>query len=135
VIETAATTTSAAIVFVLGAVHLAYTFFGEKLRPRDPQLAAQMEEDSPQITRETTMARAWVGFNASHSMGAILFGIIYANLALEHPTTFYSSWVIQGAGLVFLCSMCVLAKKYWFRIPLVGLAIATISYVIGMIAA
>ena len=35
-------------------------------------------------TKETTMWRCWVGFNASHSMGLILFGLAFGYLALAH---------------------------------------------------
>ena len=35
-----------------------------------------MGEISPVITKETTVWRCWVGFNASHSMGLMLYGLI-----------------------------------------------------------
>ena len=57
---------SASIVFTLGVVHLVYTFWGPKLLPRDPALQISMSQISPVITKETTMWRCWVGFNASH---------------------------------------------------------------------
>src|SRR5438309_371757 len=75
---------SASIIFTLGVVHLVYTFSGPKLTPRDPALQISMSQISPVITKETTMWRAWVGFNASHSMGAILFGLVFGFLALAH---------------------------------------------------
>ncbi len=59
---------SAAIIFMLGLLHLLYTFRGPKLHPREPQLEAQMKAVSPVITRETTMWKAWVGFNAATAM-------------------------------------------------------------------
>ncbi len=62
---------SASIIITLGVVHLVYTFWGPKLTPRDPALQISMSQSSPVITKETTMWRAWVGFNGSHSMGAI----------------------------------------------------------------
>jgi hypothetical protein len=68
---------SAAIMMLLGFIHPLYTFHGPKLLPRDRDLKARMQEVSPVITRETTMWKAWVGFNASHSYGAILFGAVY----------------------------------------------------------
>ena len=64
---------SASIIFSLGVVHLVYTFWGPKLTPRDPALQISMSQSSPIITKETTMWRCWVGFNASHSLGLILF--------------------------------------------------------------
>lgn len=72
---------SAAILLVLGLLHLLYTFHGVKLHPRDADLQARMRAVSPVITRETTRWKTWIGFNASHSFGAILFGTVYGYLA------------------------------------------------------
>ena len=74
-------TVSALVLLTLGVLHLVYTFSGPKLMPRDPALQARMNEVPLVITRRTTMWRAWIGFNASHSMGAILFGLVYGFLA------------------------------------------------------
>jgi hypothetical protein len=46
--------------------------------PRDPTVQLSMTRALPLIYRETSMWRAWVGFNASHSMGLILFGLLLA---------------------------------------------------------
>ena len=48
-------TASGAIFFILGTLHLIYTFHGPKLTPRDAALQARMGEVHPVITRETTM--------------------------------------------------------------------------------
>jgi len=61
---------SAAVILLLGVVHLSYTFWALKLIPRDPAVA-------PVISADTTMWKAWIGFNASHGFGAILFGLVY----------------------------------------------------------
>ena len=68
---------SASIIFTLGVVHLVYTFWGPMLTPRDPALQISMSQISPVITKETTIWRCWVGFNASHSMGLMLFGLVF----------------------------------------------------------
>ena len=52
----------------LGLIHLLYTFYGPKLLPGDRDLRARTQEVSPVITRETTMWKAWITFNASHVM-------------------------------------------------------------------
>jgi hypothetical protein len=72
---------SAAIILLIGLVHLLYTFRGPKLHPRDPDLTARMMAVSPVISSETTMWRCWVGFNASHSFCLIFFGALYGYLA------------------------------------------------------
>ena len=73
---------STLIIFLLGTAHLVLTFRGQLLHPHDAELEAQMRIASPNLTRETTMWKAWVGFNASHSFGALLFSLIYGYLAL-----------------------------------------------------
>ncbi len=106
---------SASIIFTLGIVHLVYTFWGPKLTPRDPALQISMSQISPVITKETTMWRAWVGFNASHSMGLILFGLVFGFLALAHDQLLFQSPFLLVVGLAMLGGFVVLCKVYVFR--------------------
>jgi hypothetical protein len=115
---------SASIVFTLGAVHLAYTFWGPNLTPRDPALQVSMSQTSPVITKETTMWRCWVGFNASHSMGLILFGLVFGYLALAHDQLLFHSPFLWVVGLAMLVGLVVLCKVYFFRAPLTGVCIS-----------
>jgi len=126
---------SAAIVLLLGLVHLLYTFRGPELRPRDAGLQARMEEASPVLTRETTMWKCWVGFNASHSMGAILFGVIYGWLALVQGPFLFQSWFLLCVGLAFLGGYVVLGRLYWFSIPFRGIVASTVLYVCALVIA
>ena len=123
-----------AIVFVLGFIHLAYTFRGVKLTPRDPALMAAMKEISPVLTRQTSMWKAWVGFNASHSMGAMLFGLVYGYLAIVHGELLFGSLFLLAVGLAMLGGFVVLAKLYWFSIPYRGVCIALACYLAGIAA-
>ena len=101
---------SASIIFTLGVVHLVYTFWGPKFTPRDPALQISMSQISPVITKETTMWRAWVGFNASHSMGLILFGLVFGYLALAHGQLLFQSPFLLLVGLAVLGGFVVLAR-------------------------
>ena len=122
---------SAAIIFTLGVLHLWITFSGPKLKPRDPVLEERLKAVSPVITRETTMWKAWIGFNASHSYGAILFGAIYGYLALAHRDFLFGSGYLAAVGALLLGGYVVLGKLYWFSVPLRGIIIASILYVAG----
>jgi hypothetical protein len=115
---------SASIVLALGVVHLVYTFWGPNLTPRDPALQISMSQISPVITKETTMWRAWVGFNASHSMGLILFGLVFGYLALAHGQLLFQSSFLLVVGLAMFGGFVVLCKVYFFRAPLTGISIA-----------
>ena len=124
---------SALVILALGLLHLVYTFRGPKLTPRDPALQARMTEVHPVITRQTTMWRAWVGFNASHSMGAILFGLVYGFLANAYPEILFASPFLLAVGFVMLGGLAVLGKVYWFRIPFRGIVISLVCYVAGIV--
>jgi hypothetical protein len=115
---------SAALVGLLGALHVAYTFFGSRLHPRDPALREAMAAVSPRISGDTTMWRAWVGFNASHGMGALLFGLVYGWLAMRPGPLLLGSAFLAGAGVAYLLGLAVLAQRYWFRVPFGGVLLS-----------
>jgi len=127
--------TSAAILLALGTVHLIYTFVGPKLTPRDPTLQTRMSEVSPVITKETTIWRCWIGFNASHSMAAMLFGLMYGYLAIVHSSLLFSSPYLLVLGLLMISGLFVLGKLYWFSAPFRGICFSLACYVASIIAA
>src|SRR5262245_65552471 len=106
-------TASAAVMVLLGVLHLFYTFVGNKLHPRDAELRTRLEQGSPMISRQTTMWKVWVGCNASHSYGLLLFGAVYGYLALLHGRFLFQSWFLLMLGLFFLAGFAFLAKRYW----------------------
>ena len=124
---------SAAIVLLLGLIHLRYTFYGPMLLPRDPELQMRMQEVSPVISRQTTMWKTWVGFNASHAFGAILFGAVYGYLSLAHSAFLFQSTFLLSLGLLLLLGYVFLAKRYWFRVPFRGILLATFLYALALI--
>ena len=124
---------SASIIFSLGVFHLAYTFWGQNLTPRDPALQISMSQISPVITKETTMWRCWVGFNASHSMGLILFGLVFGFLALAHGQLLFQSPFLLIVGLAVLGSFVVLCRVYFFGGPLTSVSISLACYVASIV--
>lgn len=128
-------TASATIFLILGTIHLIYTFHGPKLTPRDSTLQSRMAEVHPVLTRETTMWKAWVGFNASHSLGAMLFGLVYGYLAIAQSQLLFQSPFLLAVGLAMLGSFVLLAKRFWFKIPLAGICLSLACYVASIIAA
>ncbi|MGN6528227.1 MAG: LIC_13387 family protein [Burkholderiaceae bacterium] len=121
-----------AIFLALGALHVLITFRGPAMLPRDRALRARMDEVAPVVSRDTTMWRAWVGFNASHGVGAMTFGAAYAELALAHPALLAEDAVLQAVGAACIAAFVVLAARYWFRVPLAGVAAAALAYGAGL---
>jgi len=126
---------SAAVVLVLGTLHLVFTLHGTRFEPRDAALLAGMKEVSPFISRQTTIWRAGQGFHASHSFGAMLFGLVYAYLALEPSRLLLNSTFLLGLGLVYLAAMTFLARRCWFSVPFRGIGLACMLYVGAWVAA
>ena len=123
---------SASIALTLGVIHLIYTFWGPKLKPRDPTLQISMSQISPVITKETTMWRCWVGFNTSHSMGLILFSLVFDFLALAHVQLLFRSPFLIVVGLAMLGGLVVLCKVYFFSVPLIGVSASLACYVVSI---
>jgi hypothetical protein len=118
----------ASVIGVLGALHLAYTFFGNKLLPRDGRVADAMKSSTLVITRQTTVWDAWIGFNASHSLGALLFAALYILLAAKHMDALARAPELLLVGLATCFAYLWLAHAYWFRIPFIGIAITTACF-------
>ncbi len=121
----------ASIVAVLGSIHLVYTFFTDKFDARDPAASAAMKVASPILTRRTTLWRAWIGFNASHSLGLLLFAAIYLVLAIGHIAVLRDSAALTWLPVVASAGWAALARRYWFSTPLVGVAIAGACFLVA----
>ena len=123
---------SAVILLVFGLMHLWYTLRNKALAPRDTELEARMNEIAPKISRETTMWKAWIGFNLSHSTSLIFFGLLYLYLAIQHALFLEGEPVLLAGGLLFLITYYLMARKYWFSVPRRGVALAISLYAAGL---
>ncbi len=121
--------TGAAIFGILGSVHLIYTFFTNKFDPYDLSAKDAMPGTSLVLTKDTTVWKAWIGFNASHSLGAMLIAAFYIPLALWDfaviENSLWFTWLPVITGLSYL----FLAKKYWFNIPFIGILISSACFI------
>ena len=81
------------------------------------------------------MWRAWIGFNVSHSLGAMFFAAVYAYLAIFELAFLLSTPFLVILSLVVLGSYLILAHRFWFRIPLAGIAIAAALFVVAYVIA
>jgi hypothetical protein len=125
-------TAGVSIVGLMGFGHLLLTFFGPKLRPRDGALQAAMRNTAPVITTQTDIWKMWIGFNVSHSMGAMLFALVYGYLAMASGDLLFQSVFLQIVGLGMLAGFVVLARLYWFITPLIGSSVALLLYIVSL---
>lgn len=114
---------------LFGAIHLMYTFFSNKFEAFDPTVTEAMKTSSLIITKETTIWKAWLGFNASHSLGMMIVPAVYIPLALSHFNIIQQSVWLTMLPVLIGMSYLALAKKYWFKIPFVGILISTLCFI------
>jgi len=122
-----------AIFVLLGLLHAAYTLADlrrpRRIVPDDPAVIDAMQRSGVRLARGgTTMWRAWVGFNLSHSLGAIVFGAVAATWGAATP----SAWAALPALVSALYG--AIGWRYWFRVPNAGIALATLCFVAAALA-
>jgi len=123
----------AAIVLFLGGVHLAYTLFTHKFSPTEGQVETAMKQAAPRISNDMTMWKAWISFHVSHSMGLMLFGLVYGYLTVCRWEVLQKSYFLAALGLLMLVGYVGLARVYWFKAPLIGVCLATLFYIAGLV--
>jgi len=129
IIEQILLTIGATIFALLGIAHWVLTFYSNKFHPYDNKVTEAMKSTFPVLTKQTTMWQAWLGFNASHSLGAIIFAAVYMPLALFHFDLIRNSvWFLMLPVLIGFTYL-VLAKRYWFKTPFIGLSVATVCFI------
>ena len=125
--------TGSAIFLALGTLHLYYTFFSNKFAARNKAVVTAMKNTTPVLTNETTMWNAWIGFNASHSAGAIFIGLINIIIVVQYFPFLQNSMILLLLNNVTVIFYCWLASKYWFRVPFTGILITTGCFVAASI--
>lgn len=123
----------AAVLGALGALHLVVTFHGNQLHPRNPAVQVAMAQTHPVITRQTTVWRATLGFNASHSLGLITFAVLYGHLAVWRLDVLAGSPFLLAFGMGVQLAYLALAHRYFFSIPFRGVALAYLLYASGWV--
>ncbi len=123
----------AAIFGILGVLHFYYTFFTDKFMTRDRKVVEAMKGTSPRLTKQTTVWNAWMGFNGSHSLGAIFIAAFYILLAVTHMDVIRETGAFILLAVLIGLSYLVLAIKYWFRIPMIGILVATLCFIVSAI--
>ena len=124
-------TLGAALWSFLGTIHIIYTFFTNKLEPRDAATTAAMKATSPVLTKYTNLWNGWVGFNAGFGMGLLLFGTTYLLVSVGHMSLLRESRALTWLPVVGGAAQLAIAGRYFFRRPLIGVAVATGCFLVA----
>jgi hypothetical protein len=117
---------------LLGTAHAVHTPRqpGERkgLSPADPGLAGSMARSRILLTGRTDMWRAWVGFNLSHSLGAILFGVVVVLMGRTSASFGHDAALFLPLAIVVSMAYLGLAVAYWFRTPILGIGLSVLLF-------
>ncbi len=124
---------------LLGAVHILYSvqdaWSPKKLTPYDDSVRVSMQKSTLALTRQTTMWRAWLGFNISHGVGVLFFGVVYLILALSDFTLIAGITPLPYLAFAVSVGYLVLSVKYWFHIPVIGSGIGAACFLASLFLA
>jgi hypothetical protein len=116
-----------AVFGVLGGSHAIYTLLDlrdpQRLVPVDSSVKQAMEHSAVRLSGGgTDMWRAWIGFNFTHSLGLLLF----AALAIWSGSRIsrLPAGIVPALTLIG-CIYLVIALRYFFHSPAIGVAIGT----------
>jgi hypothetical protein len=99
------------------------------LSPRDPAVAEAMTRTSMLLTRRTDMWRAWIGFNLSHSLGVVLFGVLVLLIGRSNASFAAEGPIFVPLAVLVSALYTTLGIKYWFRAPILGCALSFALFV------
>jgi hypothetical protein len=118
---------------ILGVAHaIATPLAVERVRglsPRDPAVRSAMQQDFLTLTRRTNVWLAWVGFNLSHSLGAVLFGAVVVLIGRNQMSFETQACLFLPLAVIVTSAYLVLAIRYWFRTPIIGVALSGSCFV------
>ena len=84
-------------------------------------LVEQMRASTLFLTRQTTVWRAWIGFNLSHGLGIVVFaGLLIHGAALHFDAVRSAAPELLFAAPVVALLYFLMSLRYWFRIPAIG---------------
>ena len=117
------------IYLVLGALHAVFTFMDERnprrLAPDDAAVTEGMRNSKLRLSHgATTMWQAWISFNLTHSLAAVLMGSACCIVAAHFGLFVFSPWALfalAGVSLLF----ALIGLRYWFGVPRAGTLTAT----------
>ena len=98
------------------------------LSPSDPGLAESMARSRILLTDRTDMWRAWIGFNLSHSLGVVLFGVLVVLVGRTSASFGYNAALFLPLAVVVSIAYLSLGIAYWFRAPIIGIGLSVFLF-------
>lgn len=125
--------TGSIIILVMGILHMYGTLFSNGLYPRDNKLADDMRRSPPKLTDKLNMLDSWIGFNATHSAGAVFVGSVNFYLAWNYSDLLHNDIGLQLLTIFTIAFYVWVAKRFWFHVVLILLSLTLFCFLASFI--
>src|SRR5215469_15094300 len=122
----------AALLGLLGTIHIVTTFFTNKLDLREPAAIAAMKATGLVLGGRTSLWNAWVGLNAILGLFLLLFAATYVLLAVRHMSLLRDSPTLVWLPVVGGAAYLAIALR--FGGPIIEFAVATACFLVAALA-
>lgn len=121
-----------AIFVVLGVLHGVYTFLDlgrpRRLAPANAELIEEMRKTRVRLRKDArNFWLSYLGFNFSHSLGALFFGAVTIATAALEPSLVGSPLIMMTFVAVALI-YALLSHFFWFIVPLASSVLAALLF-------
>ncbi len=120
-------TAAGIIILLMGTGHLVLTLRDvwrpTAFTPIDESVRLAMQGAQLRFNRRINLWESWLGFNLSHSFGAMMFGGALLFAAQAHLAAFLESNVLRTAAVLVPVVYLMVAIRFWFWGPMLGLSI------------
>lgn len=129
----------ASIYLMLGTLHATFTLI-DVFKPRwftpiDDSVREAMQGMPFKLNSQTDMWKGWLGFNLSHSLGLIMYGLFIYFITLLAYETLLTSIALKIGIMTISLIYILLSYKFWFWGPVLGTSLATLALGIGFLMA
>lgn len=120
-------TVAGTVILIMGIGHFVLTlrdvWSPMAFTPTEDSVRLAMQRAQLRFNRRINLWESWLGFNLSHSMGAIMFGGALLYAALAHLDDFLQSHFLQAAAVLIPGVYLAVAIRFWFWGPALGISI------------
>ncbi len=124
--------TGAGIFLILGLTHalllLSDFRWPRALVPTDNRVRDAMRAAPLRLAPQTTIWRSWLGFNLSHSLGLVVFGLLLGGLAIGDFGAVAGNAFVRFTSVTVSALYTLLAVRFWFWAPATAAAIGTACF-------
>lgn len=121
----------------VGLLHAGWSLLDVKrprrFAPRDDRVRRLMTQTTLRLSNRVSMWPAWLGFNISHGLGLVFFGLTILLIGIYDFRLLRAVPPLQPLIVVVSAAYCVLSIRFWFFAPTIATGVATACFLASMV--